>query len=215
MGHATFINLESFEMRLVFILLLVFSANLSIAETNFETSIASSTLKIGNSQKTNSANGNSLKFGITTSLQNNFFANGVYVGTSAIMNENAVKSTMTRGGIGYILRDNLSVWTGAGRKTSVELTYSNLSFDGGGYKLSDKQIDLGFSGKYAIAPNLFTDFKVSGSLNDPEKSYDAHLKLGYLLGFGEILLGLGQHRSVLEGTSSSMNYYTLGFAISR
>jgi hypothetical protein len=202
-------------MRLVLCFLLLLSAKLSFADTQFETAISSPTFKIGNSNKETSSNGNSITLGLNTVLQNKLFASGTYIATNATINNNLIKSKVTRGAIGYVLADDLSIWTGAGRKTAVELRYSTYSVDGGGFNLSDQQMEFGWSGKYAIASKIFTDVSLNGSLNDPEKSYDAHLKLGYLLGFGEVVLGFGERQTVIEGVDSSESYYTIGFVMSR
>ena len=202
-------------MRIIVILLTLLVAKASFAQTVFETSLSTPNFAIGNGVNEKKARGNSIQLEINSDLQNNFYAHGYYGTTNASINDELLKSTTARGGIGYLLANDLSIWTGAGRKTSVFLSYSGLSIDGGGYSLNDNQLDVGFSAKYSVAPKFFTDVKISGSLNDPEKSYDAHLKIGYLFRLGELKFGLAEHRTVINGTDSSMNYYTLGFAISR
>ena len=86
-------------MRLVLFFLLILSAKLTFAETQFETAISSPTFTIGNSKKETSSNGNSITLGLNTSLQDNFFASGTYIATNANINNSLIKSKVTQGAI--------------------------------------------------------------------------------------------------------------------
>ena len=199
--------------RLVSFFYLILSAQIAFsAETIVVSSVNSSSIQIGNAANSETGTGISLGLSAQTALPNKFIILADYSLTNAAVNGEQLRSTEARGGFGYSLNDNLSVWTGAGSSTAVFALYKSHAIEGYKYDLEDDQIDLGFISKWSLAPQIYSDFILFGSLNDPDETYQGTASIGYQMSFGTIKLIVSGSRSVVQSIDSEETRIGLSFS---
>ena len=207
------VRLPSMIIRLVFFVYLMLSGQIAFsAETILESSVSTSTLQIGNAANSETGTGISLGLSAQTGLPNKFILLGEYSLTNATVNGEPLRSMEARGGFGYSFQDNLSVWTGAGSSTAAFALYKSHSIEGYKYDLADDQIDLGFTSKFSLAPQIYSDFTIFGSLNDPDETYQGSASIGYQMNFGTIKLIVSGSRSVVQSIDTAETRIGLSFS---
>jgi len=200
-------------IRLVFFVYLILSGQIAFsAETILVSYVNNSTLKIGNAANSEAGTGISLGLSAQTALPNKFILLADYSLTKAAVDGDQLRSVEARGGLGYSLNDNLSVWTGAGRSTAVFALYKSQTIEGHVYDLVDDQIDLGFTSKLSLAPQIYSDFTLFGSLNDPDETYQGTASIGYQMSFGTIKLIVSGSRSVVQNIDTEETRIGLSFS---
>ena len=80
------------------------------------------------------------------------------------------------------------------------------------YDIQDNQIDLGFSGQYSLAPQLYTDVKVFSSLNDPDETFEGAASIGYQMNIGTIKLTATTRQSVVQSIDNAETRIGLSFS---
>ena len=182
------------------------------SDTILASSLSSSTFQIGNTE--NSASGTGISLGISgqTKLLNNLILLGDYNLTNATVDGEPIRSTQARGGIGYSFNDNISVWTGVGSSLSFLALFKSHAIESFKYDIQDNQIDLGFSGQYSLAPQLYTGVKLFSSLNDPDETFEGTASIGYQMSFGTIKLTASARQSVVQSIDNAETRIGLSFS---
>ena len=182
------------------------------SDTILASSVSNSTFQIGNKENSESGTGISLGISGQTTFINNVLLLGDYNLTNATVVGKPLRSTEIRGGLGYSFNNNISVWTGVGSSFSFLALLKSHAIESDIYDIQDNQIDLGFSGQYSLAPQLYTDVKVFSSLNDPDETFEGAASIGYQMNFGTIKLTATTRQSVVQSIDNAETRIGLSFS---